>query len=601
MKRLFLSIGLVFFIMIGCDFERGSLPLEISADKENPTSGTEVTFSVAVQEGEIVKTIYEINNSDGILEKSGEIETATFSHNFTKADTYTVSVTASTKKDYGKISTQLNVLSNIEIPEWEINNPTVMGGDFLYIDLASFEGNEEIKSVDLRLVEPEEKRVEFFTTYASGTVTIDTSNILPGAYNVMLNIYDKFENSSSSEKQVIILDPNNPVKITFSASKNDFNYENTIFVSGTVETPNPLTDLKLVRTCYYGREEGILPLAEPKASGGIDYFEDGREIVSHTETYSILDSESLLSYDETTGEFSFTDPMPYYNENGAIEESNFKWSYAKFDREAWKYIKRKQHFDLEKAVSVEYKLVADTEKGSVSSGTDRGYPYLGRKELAYLFMWQKDVTMNRLWKMQVPRYAWGKTLSWLESQSANGQATGNASFTKSGLTSGYGRVSNYSDWTGFKVSTASDITMSISISTNNKQAISYSFNIETPLYKGKIDLIGLGVRDYTLQWGMWIDNDQKGGATGSVKIYRDGINGSETITTAELLEMLPLYNSSAWAAWSGNGYDEKDYTGLGHNPSSWTKIHFYYPPTPEGSDGVWGTKESNWIMNYQYN
>jgi hypothetical protein len=603
--------------LFACPPNKGDMAVTLSADKEEVNSGGTVNFKLESKEKKIESLTYEITNSDGVMISTETITTLEFSYEFSKADAYSISAIAISNSNYGTAETKVKVTTSLNIPDWKIEENSIMQGEIKHLDITALAASS-IKQVDLRLVDSLTNKTKMIKQDISGSASIDTNLLPPGTYKVLLSLKDQYDNISFIEDQLTILDPENPILIEFAASKNDFNVPNTVKVSGTIDSPNPILEIIVQRKCYYGKEPGISPLAEPQHDGNIKYFEDGKAIITHTETYSTLDADSPVTYDDSLKTFNFIDPMPYYDKQGNIETTNFLWDYAKFDREAWKYIKRHKEFDLEKAMTIEYTIKATSTKGSVTSGLSKGYPYLGKKQLATLFIWLKQVTMNRLWKMQVPRFCWGHTALWLQSMNISGQNGGKAEFVRDGL-GGYGLISNYSDWTGFKISTRGKIVLDIKLDADNRRLLNYSFDVETPLYSGRFDVIDFGVRDYSLQWGMWAFNKDEGKldyseARGTIELYRTGINGKEIITTEELLTMYPIYDGGPLA---GNGYDTSDIEGITNHgdpavmPPTWTKLYFLYPPTgtPDGTtqhpndskEGNWGHRgDSDRVINYVY-
>ncbi|MBN2653044.1 MAG: hypothetical protein JXR63_11755 [Spirochaetales bacterium] len=628
MKRLKMILFLIsFFSLFGCDQEFGNLKIELKAEKFEIKSGETLKFDLQVPEEEtFVSARYTIINPLAEQLEHKEIDTPSFEYTFTTAGTYTVDTLCETEKDYGVSKITVTVSADIVIPDWDLGISSIEGGEgkSITIDISGFP--ETIASTDLRILKSGQNRAAIIKKEIQATEEIDISELKFGSYIIKLFIYDKYGNGEIISDDFTILDPNNPIFIEFYASKGDENYENTIFVAGSIDAQKDITDVYMERTCYYGKDPQVSPLAEPKHNGGIDYLDESSKIIAYTERYSALDPKSPLKYNFSDNTFTFIDPMPYYGKNGNIEETNFKWDYAKIDREAWKYIKRHKEFDMKKAFEVEYKISARTSYSPeyTESLVKKGHPYLGKREMTSLCIWLKQVAMNRAWRMQVPRYCYGKSRDWLGGMTINSVDDPNIQgeiIMEAGSSGGSVDIKNYSDWEGISISSIGKISMTVNIfSNNNRQELSFAFDIKTPLYNGECHINNMGVRDYMLQWGMWADS-RDGGPCGTITLKRKNEAGEiikeESLSTGEMLDLYPNYTNTPYFIGFGNGYDESDYEGITHHgeppaqPSSWTKINFLYPPTgkPEGTNqGVTDTENGNWahredndrVMVYEY-
>ena len=604
MKRLLFLTAITALLVFACNTERGYLSIAVTADKAEANVGQTIIFNVALPEGDELQTgNFYIYDSDGVQVNTDILSTTTFEYTFLKTDSYSIKVQAVTKKDYGNAFTDVSIISTMNLPDWTLaddgNANSSMAGEEASFTLTSL-FTDSIDTLDFRIINADTNETIFFEQNIEQEISTITRPTDFGNYIVVVTLNDTNGNLGMVSDQFIILNPENPIEIIINVSEADSNNPDSITVSGGISSPNPIVTIELERICFYGREVGIYPLAEPNLDGTVTYNKVGIPMESHDERYIANAEGSPLTYNGITETFSFTDPMNYYDDDGSIEEVGFKWNYARFDREAWKYIKRKKMFNMEKALSVEYRLHVTSNQSDIpiSSAVKTGTPYLSTIAMAEFCLWLKEVALNRAWHMQVTRYCYSKSRDWLTDNQTIKSAD-NVGYIKykASITGGSGKLSNFSDWEGIKIWTTKDISIdSPSITPNQLRKHSISTIVKTPIYSDvAFKINGLGVRDYTLQWGMWITDGQQ---KGTVTIQRDG-NEVETVTTEQLMQIMPTYEG--WSSGRGYSYDEKDYTGIeDHEPSTWTKINFKYPPTPGDSEnGVWKKHESDWKMYYE--
>lgn len=623
-------INLIIFIgiisTVACAPEEGSLSVAIKAGKTAPVPGETVKFTLEVEDvknpaTEVSGNYYVYNENKSQLAFQS-FTGNTFSYKFNGYGTYTVKVIAKNKKNYGTGSILITVAQGEGgLTDWTLaseGNPnSFMAGDpvtlvFKNLKTQIGEGAE----LDVHIQNQKTGDVLQFSNNVSDTVQFVTGPTDKGNYRVVCVVTNSDGSSYTVEDQLILMDPNNPVEILVTATKNSKEYEDTVFVSGSAEHKlgAKLLSVKLVRTARYGREAGVYPLASLNKDGGLKNSKEGTDYITVTEIYSYPpenETDNLFKYDPQTCRFEFLDPMNYYDENGNVEEKGFKWSYAKWDREVWKSVLRKQYFSMKDTLTVNYQIisVSETSPDEEVTAETSGYPYLNKVSLCQILFWYKDAALNRLWHMQCPRWCWKRTSSWLTSAQkyADEKGSGEVAYSVSG-TSGVGYIRNYSDWDDVTIFTNSNIsTGALSLSQNQRKSYNGSFTVQTDLFGVlNMEIKNISVRDMVLQYGMWTD----GGASGTVEVRRDG--STDTISTADLSTFMPKYSAGSWAPTPGNGYDNWDVTGAGFNPLkdgslSWTMFNFKYPPlkapTTEGgySDieyGNWGNRESDWSFYY---
>lgn len=616
MKKIFMILT-VLIMTVGCQGEKGSLSVAVKASKANPALGEKVSFTVEVPDTKTAEEIsgnWYVFNSNNVQLAYESFTGNTFSYTFGSYDDFTVKVVAKNKKNYGTGIVLVTVADTSGSLTWNLaadsNSNSFMAGEPIVL---SFENLKKLAGngaeVDVHLVNEDTGAIPFFQNNIGDQIQYMSSSTDNGNYKIVCVVKYPDGSRISTEDQLILMDPNNPIELLISASKNDKNYEDTIYVSGSAlhQLGVELTTVKLIRTCYYGKESGVYPLASLNEDGGIKSYKSG-DFITIEEVYT--PGDGIFKYDATTGKFDFIDPMNYYDENGQVEERGFKWSYAKLDREAWKSVLRKKYFNLEQAVSVSYKIVAASATqpdAEISSAVVKGYPYINKVSLCQILFWYKDAALNRLWHMQCPRWCWKQTASWLlNAQSYSGLKSGKVAYTVSGF-SGEGYLQTYSDWDDVSIFTNGNIsTGSISLSSNQRKEYTGSFTVQTGIYGNiKMDINKMSVRDMVLQYGLWTE----GGAGGTVTITRP--EGIDTVSAEDLTTFMPQYEATPQNKIAGNGYEDWDDTGAGFDllreGMSWTMFNFKYPPlkapTSDGgySDieyGNWGNRESEWEMRY---
>ena len=647
MKKLFYYFTVLLLLFVCSCVEYGTLGIVLKASSNSIMAGETVNFDIELPSGhkfdDTGKSYCKILDSDGATVDYMNLNTLSFSFQFKLADNYQIEVGVQSQKNYGYATADISVGYEVEwLSDFSLastGNPTsIMGteGEVLSLDFSSIVEKNSVSTIDVRIKDTKNSTIFIKKNVLSGKCDyIHTVSNGIGTMRVDVTIYFHDGNKVVISDQFVILDPNNPVKILLEASRNDVNYPNTIFVKGRAEIAGMAGDfveLYLERNCYYGKESGIHVLAEPKgdpndANDTTFYSKVGQDLIKHTQRYyairkatdedpddikteygSVIVNDSPFVYNINDKDFTFTDPMPYYDENGNIEENGFKWTYARFDREAWKYIKRKKYFDLEKAISVEYVVYAQAIIGGeikdiVGSMVKKGVPYLETASMAQFCMWLKECAMNRLWHMQVPRYCYEKSSSWLTAgQDHNGAVSGNVYYS-AGISGGSGAIKNYSDWPGVRIYTNSDVGISSpGLSANNRRSHSASLTIITPIWpQMSFDIVDIAVRDYVLQWGLW--DEGKGANFGSLKLKRG--NGEEVVGYDTLLDIMPRYTND-WCSHNGYGYEAYDWEGYnekfngGEGSATWTHINFKYNPIDgaPAKSGIWSSKESDWRVEY---
>lgn len=653
-KNMLFSLQLLLMLLsamlIGC-FEPGSMLMTLEADNTTIKTGETVNFTINIPEDDVLDSgTVKILDGDGQQVELIMLNSLNFAYKFTVADNYQILADVITDNDYGYSVIDIVVEFGGWTPDWSLaDNPqnpsSLMGNEgekaTFYLDY--FLKQPSVQSIDVRMINRDGDVIFYEKDVKTGFIEYaHTKANKFGEITFVVTVNFNNGNGVKVSDKMVILDPDNPVKILFEASENNPLYPDQIYLDGTVSLvgkEGSIQNLTLVRRAYYGKENGIHALAEP---AGDPTNKDDTGVYSHVgtpwpvreERYQlikngmaltgelILDESGQPIIDEATGEyqqsttplpikwiaednrFTFLDPMPYYAANGSVEETGFKWDYAKFDREAWKYIKRKQHFDIEKAVSVEYFVIANAlvdgdvnPKEDVQSSTISGSPYLSTVPMAQFCLWMKEVAMNRIWHMQVPRYCYSKSMSWLTSGQNHGGALSGNVYYSAGVSGGGGAIRNYSDWPGMRIYTNRDISVSgIKLETNVRRSHDINVTVITPIWPQMVFKIqGLGVRDYTLQWGMWITG---GGHVGDMYLKR-GTEAEEHLNADLIKTFMPTYDG--WGRNPGYGYDAWDHTGADHaSDATWTKINFKYNPTLGNpvENGIWASKEEHWAVYY---
>jgi len=398
------------------------------------------------------------------------------------------------------------------------------------------------------------------------------------------------------------------------ATEDDDNYIGRIKLSGTVGSVLGMDKLrvKLIRTCRYGDESGVFPLTEPRKSiGGVSFIKRGRP---HIESVEIIDLKDYMNM--SSGEFEFLDPMHDFRDGQPIPDSSeddgirkHHWNYAAWDIEAWKDIKRRKPFDIERAVKVDYEVRIERlgdPAWNPTTKTCTGWPALTDLEAAHLALWQKDCGMNRISLLLIPRYGWNNTIAWLPG--ANQQVTGEyndilgdgkkAHFwaEMSGLGAhGEGGVDwGYSDWPGIiggmydNNHSEAGIVLDISLDAVDRWITTW-YSFETPLYSGSM-WYSIFVYSYNYHWGV------DAGTSGQrFIVYHKGrqvefdardVIANDNDATGEIF---------GWESWDIG--DESWPPGSFTNFCPFTRINFKYRPYPVNSDFL---KEQYPVMRYGY-
>lgn len=378
-----------------------------------------------------------------------------------------------------------------------------------------------------------------------------------------------------------------------------------------IPTDSEKLDYKLIRTSYYGKEVGIYPLAEPDFNGGVTHWSKTKPLNVRVVEYNLADVMDV------SGNMDWTDPMPVFDENGTIEAGkSHVWNYAAWDREGWKYFKRRLPFDMNKSVKVTYQLIvqrkSDPNWDPINS-TFEGWPELTDKEFLWLASWMRECAFNRLWKLQIPRWNWRNTLPVLAlgsgiAQKGNGEHSGYANLAGSGL-SGNGHVVDYSDWgSGFKLETkdqngtAVPIALKIDTAEQKARFLSFWSSVTTPLYSGTIH-INVAVRDYGFQWGISPIGYDSITDNGAIKMwYRGREHTFENPTDVFPVGNMNASNEIHGVVFDNNpyGYETFDYTGLPYVPSPYTRYNYLYRPEPMNSAAWHNTAAGTWQMSYGF-
>ena len=114
------------------------------------------------------------------------------------------------------------------------------------------------------------------------------------------------------------------------------------------------------------------------------------------------------------------------------------------------------------------------------SSTKTGVPALSNVYAGHLAMWLKDLALNRIWHIHIPRYTWNKSMSWLNSQSESGSISGSAAFSRSGFGGSGGTNGDYCDWKNHIIH-INGFNLSISLDSGPKE-MKFSGDIDTPYY-----------------------------------------------------------------------------------------------------------------------
>jgi predicted DNA-binding protein len=350
--------------------------------------------------------------------------------------------------------------------------------------------------------------------------------------------------------------------------------------------------VRIVKTAYYGDEEGIDPFNEPGAQvpGTPAYFTKlNKPLPENIEIFNITSDQ--IREAQLNGYFIFVDPMHDYDKNGNPKES-MTWSYLKWDREAIKHLRRKMPFDMEKAVKCHYKLEvawdgAPSEWPVLSSDVKSGYPALSAESFAYLTIWFREVAFNRLWHLVSPAYNWGLgpiKNALLGAQSVNGEynikegSTGRIWFwakLKADLSGGYGKggvEGVYKDWPGMSLTLKDkdggykDLDINVTLGADGY--LSMWVTIDTPFYDGSVYFSNLKMLQLIYQNGV------KGGV---LEVYQNSKSAPDKILSYKLC------NTAREIAGGPQGY---------------TNINHKYSPFPIGTPGNWDQYGYSWQCYY---
>lgn len=298
-----------------------------------------------------------------------------------------------------------------------------------------------------------------------------------------------------------------PLLPDLTVSQGDHTIAGKISISGKWDLSDYQDYVEFCLTRYYsfGKERGLLSKPIEVVSKTIANF--GEATIRGGE-FTIIDNITV----DINPTSDIVLPM-----NATINKGD-GWSYWSWDREAWKYIKRKLPFDMRKAVGCEYKItvrwrqVDDSWEESSLPGLVYGYPALTDDEFAHLGLWLREVAMNRLWHILYPPYE-GELSTTLElltsAQTKRGEYSGEVGFyaTADGL-GGKGKcwIRNYSDWGEEYRINLEKPGESFDIVLKYKDIATFDMplSIRTPLYSGDIHAV------FKLENGLYCDKPKAG-------------------------------------------------------------------------------------------
>lgn len=408
---------------------------------------------------------------------------------------------------------------------------------------------------------------------------------------------------------------------TTSATSDDESYKGFILVTSGINDLSGLNKLniRLLRTCRYGDESGVYPLAEPRATiGGVTFSKKGQ---GHIESVESFDLKPFINM--SSGSISFSDPMHDFRDGRLIadsdEDDGFRkhhWNYAAWDLEAWKDIKRQKPFNMGRAITVDYKVViersSDPQWGDKSS-TCSGYPALTNLEFAQLGCWLRDVTYNRMSLLNIPRYSSDKTIAFLiagNSMSRQGEYNKHAgtegqiwvTATINGTTANiYSSMEgNYSDWPGFscnskkndgsifKIHAPLDIT-----DTGEPRNITGWLTIDTPFYDGTIHW-NTWVQDFIMHFGLDYNRDNPG----FFKMWHKGRVAEVPAKQVTGVKYDKSGEPYGWEMWDTGG-DIFPQNSDWYDLCYFTRINFKYRPVPCKTDFA-KEEHPEMVYGYQY-
>lgn len=298
-----------------------------------------------------------------------------------------------------------------------------------------------------------------------------------------------------------------PLLPSLNVSLGDHSIAGKIAISGKWDIPEygDYVDIALYRFYTFGKERTVV-------SKPIEVVQ--KQIVGFGDVH--INNGEFRIIDSLTPDINPTDdtilPM-----NATIKAGE-GWSYWSWDREAWKYLKRKLPFDMKKAVGCDYKIVVrwkgadDSWEQSSPAQTSYGFPALSDEEFAHLGLWLREVAMNRLWHIYYPPYvgSLSTTIEVLTSpQTKYGEYCGEVGFTaKADGLGGSGKcwIRNYSDWgEDYRINLEKENeSFDIVLKYKEVAAFDMPLSIKTPLYEGHIHAL------FNLENGLYCDKPKAG-------------------------------------------------------------------------------------------
>lgn len=399
-----------------------------------------------------------------------------------------------------------------------------------------------------------------------------------------------------------------------AASRNKESIRNLIDITGKLSDVSNIDRLnvRLIRSCSYGDEEGVYPLYQPNPgfeSPRITYNKEGQTLPNNQVEYN------LNSSIDSEGNLNWLDPMPDFDENGSVKYENMEWDYKHWDREAWKHILRKKPFDIERAVIVKYSLIverkSDASWNPLIVDNLEGYPALGEVQFSQLSMWCLTILTNRIWHLHVPRYCWSKSMDWLPgSQSSAGQHSGtihmDVAITEMGGNGG--TTDDYAEWPGFYMRMPS-FELKIKLADEVPVEMNLACSIENPLYAGTMEC-KMWVRDYGLQWGLSDKDGNQNKGVFKVNYDNRGVVEVAPILVYAMRNTTFIDTPNVTAAKKNvHGYDLRDnrYNQFlpdnkypWENSSLFTRIGFKYQPIPVNDQWKNSPEKDSWHMLYEY-
>lgn len=348
------------------------------------------------------------------------------------------------------------------------------------------------------------------------------------------------------------------------ASKNDHSIKGKIRVEGSwSEYPNygDYVEVSLLRYYSFGRD--TVPVSKP-----INVVE---KVVADFGAISI-DSGTFTFLDDIVPDINVqADTVSPMN---AVIPAGSGWTYWTWDREAWKYIKRKMPFDMKKAVGSEYKVKVrwkgqdESWETSISDLPAYGYQAITDDEFSWLGLWMREVAMNRLWHLLYPPYhgTIQTTISMLTApQNKRGEYAGEVGFTAEAEGfggRGSGWLRNYSDWGPDWNINIEKENSSFDIVLKYKDVATFDMpiSVRTPLYKGDFHAV------FKLENGLYQDKPKAGS---TLKVTQEG-------QPSQLYENLDQEGSIIMQYFPAQSYEQRKGEGGTHSYEL-TTINFKYP------------------------